>query len=349
MDSGNLVLFRDGDDDLWQSFQNATDTFIPGMVMDTNIELTSWRDQDDPGIGRFTFKLDQEGDNHFVISRRLIPDWTSGKPGEFCRKPGEFCTSTEMPSYVVDRLSNFSKSPAIPIGFKPQFAEQWETGNFSGGCERESTICSKDTFLRLKMMNVGKPDTRINVDNETGCRNECLNNCQCQAFSYVAEYGHCGHDLSVRVALESTVRDCKPCGTTVIPYPLSTGSDCGDPMYFRFNCNTSTGLVRFVGQNKSSFRVISISPSTRRFVIREKDVDNCDPRNTSKSQQLNLSLPFKVINWCNANLNAVELGWEPLTEPSCTQTVGIGHIQLALQLEMERKNAFAIPIFSGMA
>ncbi|CAL9013884.1 unnamed protein product [Prunus brigantina] len=230
-------------------------------------------------------------------------------------------------------------------GFKPQFAEQWETGNFSGGCERESTICSKDTFLRLKMMNVGKPDTRINVDNETGCRNECLNNCQCQAFSYVAgvnsarrdytatslcwiwlrdlnnleeEYGHCGHDLSVRVALESTVRDCKPCGTTVIPYPLSTGLDCGDPMYFRFNCNTSTGLVRFVGQNKTLFRVISISPSTRRFVIREKDVDNCDPRNTSKSQQLNLSLPFKVINWCNANLDAVELGWEPLTEPSCT-------------------------------
>ncbi|ONI18607.1 hypothetical protein PRUPE_3G226300 [Prunus persica] len=422
MDSGNLVLFKDGDDHLWQSFQNATDTFIPGMVMDTNLELTSWRNQDDPGIGNFTFKLDQEGDNHFVISRKLIPYWKSGKPGEFS-------TSAEVIPPMASMFLNFSKSTAIPIGrgynyntftamttlkikykrtvmnfdgkiqfltwleqdtrwsllrtleprdrcsvfnacgnfgscnsnnwplvckclpgFKPQFAEQWETGDFSGGCERKSTICSEDTFLRLKMMKVGKPDTHIDVDNETGCRNECLNNCQCQAFSYSAgvnstrrdytptslcwiwlrdlnnleeEYGHCGEDLSVRVALESTVRDCKPCGTTVIPYPLSTGSDCGDPMYFRFNCNTSTGLVRFVGPNKTLFRVISISPSTRRFVIQEKDVDNCDPRSTSKSQQLNLSLPFKLISWCSANLtssdtNAVELGWEPPTEPSCT-------------------------------
>ncbi|VVA35917.1 PREDICTED: G-type lectin S-receptor [Prunus dulcis] len=302
MDSGNLVLFKDGDDHLWQSFQNATDTFIPGMVMDTNLELTSWRNQDDPGIGNFTFKLDQEGDNHFVISRKLIPYWKSGKPGEFS-------TSAEMIPPIARMFLNFSKSAAIPIGrgynyytftamttlkikykrtvmnfngkiqflnwleqekrwsllwtleprdrcsvfnacgnfgscnsnnwplvckclpgFKPQFAEQWETGDFSGGCERKSTICSEDTFLRLKMMKVGKPDTHIDVDNETGCRNECLNNCQCQAFSYSTgvnstrrdytptslcwiwlrdlnnleeEYGHCGEDLSVRVALES--------------------------------------------------------------------------------------------------------------------------------------------------
>ncbi|BFG30995.1 hypothetical protein CerSpe_172690 [Prunus speciosa] len=69
MDSWNLVLLRDGEVDplavnniLWQSFQNPTDTFIPWMMIDQSLELTSWRDQDDPGIRNFTFKLDQEGD-----------------------------------------------------------------------------------------------------------------------------------------------------------------------------------------------------------------------------------------------------------------------------------------------
>ncbi|CAL2249590.1 unnamed protein product [Prunus armeniaca] len=77
MDSGNLVVLRDGDDDplavnniLWQSFQNPTDTFIPGMVMDQSLQLTSWIDQFNPGIGDFTFKLDQEGDQ-FVVSEIL--------------------------------------------------------------------------------------------------------------------------------------------------------------------------------------------------------------------------------------------------------------------------------------
>ena len=32
----------------------------------------------------------------------------------------------------------------------------------------------------------------------------------------------------------STVRNCEPCGTNVIPYPLSTGPNCGDPMYIAF-------------------------------------------------------------------------------------------------------------------
>ncbi|KAH0969072.1 hypothetical protein GBA52_029073 [Prunus armeniaca] len=34
---------------------------------------------------------------------------------------------------------------------------------------------------------------------------------------------------------------------TIIPYPLSTGPECGDPMYFRFNCSTITGPVSLRG------------------------------------------------------------------------------------------------------
>ncbi|MED6204995.1 hypothetical protein PIB30_013991 [Stylosanthes scabra] len=59
MDSGNLVLFHNNQN-IWQSFQHPTDTFLPGMKMDTNMELTSWRGDSDPGTGNFTFKIKSE-------------------------------------------------------------------------------------------------------------------------------------------------------------------------------------------------------------------------------------------------------------------------------------------------
>ncbi|KAH0984201.1 hypothetical protein GBA52_011378 [Prunus armeniaca] len=256
MDSGNLVL-SDGDDRLavnnilWQSFQNPTDTFIPGMKMDNHMELTSWKDQDDPRIGDFTFKLDQEGDQ-FVTLKNSTPYWRSEESG----------------------LNSTSRDPA------PSSCWTWSSD---------------------------------------------LNNLQ-------EEYGFDGHNLSARVALsgiESTGRDCKPCGTTIIPYPLSTGPECGDPMYFRFNCSTITGPVSFVGPNGTLFRVISINPSTQRFVIQAKNVDNCDPINGVNRQQLNLPFPFNVISCyvppgnfssqlSSGGTNAVEIGWKPPPEPTCT-------------------------------
>ncbi|PQQ01514.1 G-type lectin S-receptor-like serine/threonine-protein kinase [Prunus yedoensis var. nudiflora] len=426
MDSGNLVL-SDGNDPLavnnilWQSFESATDTFIPGMIMDNNMELISWRGEDDPGIGNFTFKLDvaRDNQNQYMITKlNSIVYWKSGEPGEFS-------TSAKMPLVITYLLSNFSmrvgeldiltnipqrwdynytrlvmnfagelqylnytkqwnllwepkdrcnefnacgnfgscninnrpwECKCLP-GFSPRFVEQWNSGNFSGGCARQSKICEKnDMFLSLTKMKVGKPNTSIKVDNETECMNECLSNCSCQAYSYAAnnprrdastscriwltelnnleeEYGDDGHNIFVRIALsnsESTFRDCEPCGTTIIPYPLSTGPNCGDPMYYRFYCNNIIGQVSFMGANGEVFRVISINPSTQRFVIQVKNVDNCDPIKRVKSQQLNTSFPFNVTSWCDFHLgdfssqlsleatNALELGWALPPEPTCT-------------------------------
>ncbi|ONI18605.1 hypothetical protein PRUPE_3G226100 [Prunus persica] len=339
MDSGNLVLFSDdGEDD----------------------QLVVQNNQDDPRIGNFTFKLDQEGDNQYVISRKSIPYWKSGEQGEFS-------TSAEMPPLITYLLSNFRMRGVSPKnltrleynytrlvmnfiwepqfltykkqwnlrccnrnnrpleckclpGFSPQFVEQWNSGDFSGGCARQSKICEKnDTFLSLTKMKLGKPNTRIKVDNETVRRNECLSNCLCQAYSYAAaanntrwdastsslcwtwlaelnnleeEYGDDGHNISVRIALSDS--ETVSLGTTINPYPLSTGPDGDDPMYSHFNCSISIGQVSFVGPNGIVFRVISINPSAQRFVIQAKNVDNCDPINRVKSQQLNPPFPFNV-------------------------------------------------------
>lgn len=73
-------------------------------------------------------------------------------------------------------------------GFKPNSLESWNSGDFSGGCSRETNVCSEsaksDTFLSLKMMKVGNPDAQFNAKNEQECKSECLNNCQCYAYSY---------------------------------------------------------------------------------------------------------------------------------------------------------------------
>ncbi|CAN6574357.1 unnamed protein product [Malus baccata var. baccata] len=445
MDSGNLVL-SSGDDQLavnilWQSFQSPTDTFIPGMVMDGSLVLTSWTGEDDPASGQFSFKRDPDKENLYVITKLELNTYWKG---------GEQASDTidsfdQMLPAVSDLLSNFSKkhvrnfnsiynfsSPnssyknkytrlvinitgeiqfwtwinstkrwnldwwaprdkcnvlnacgnfgvcnvnnmpflckCLP-GFKPLYPQLWNSGDFSGGCTRKSALCDNNknyTFLSLKKMKVGNPDSHINVT-ETECRNKCLNNCQCKAYSYAKsenysprrhahgptslcriwkvgdlnnpeeEYTDGGQDLSVRVALsdlESTVRDCKPCGTTIIPYPLSTRLGCGDPMYVSFKCNDSTGQVSFVGLNDTLFRVISINSSTQRFFIQgfhTENVDNCDPRNRAVNWQINPSFPFKVISPCNADLgnfspevlssrgpNVVAMGWELPMEPTCT-------------------------------
>ncbi|KAF2303513.1 hypothetical protein GH714_018896 [Hevea brasiliensis] len=315
LDSGNLVLRNQLAIIIWQSFQNPTDTFISGMKMDQNITLTSWTSQVDPAPGKFKFNPYEDDKNQFIIWNGPFPYWRSGVSGEF------FSTD-EVNSTVAYLLFNFKKMFGL-TGFKPQHPEDWNKGEFSGGCNRKSTSCGKnDIFLNLKMMKVANTESKYDV-NETKCREECLRECRCQAYSYtegnssrrdvepssptcwiwtedlsnLQEDYHNGHDLFVRVArsdIESTSRNCEACGTNLIPYPLSTGSNCGDPMYKNFYCNNSTGKLNFKVPT-GTYDVTSINPITRTFVIQAKEADNCNARN-SEILYLDQSLPFKVIN-----------------------------------------------------
>ncbi|KAF9661844.1 hypothetical protein SADUNF_Sadunf19G0111000 [Salix dunnii] len=70
-------------------------------------------------------------------------------------------------------------------------------------------------------------------------------------------------------------KSCEPCGINVIPYPLSTGSHCGNPMYFSFHCNTSTGKLSFKTQN-GTYNITTIDQDVRTFVIQDKYVDHCN-------------------------------------------------------------------------
>lgn len=92
-----------------------------------------------------------------------------------------------------------------------------------------------------------------------------------------------------------SVRRCSDCGTTPVPYPLSTSTDCGDQSY-RIRCET--GRLRFDTLN-SSYLITSLKPQTQRFVIRPANLlpNSCVTSDLpSQGIQLNSSLPFTVTS-----------------------------------------------------
>jgi hypothetical protein len=114
MDSGNLVLSNDSDDQLvtslWQSFQNPTDTFLPGMEMDESLTLTSWTSDVDQESGNFKFKQYKEESGHYVISKR-------GRVFDYWRSwmAGDFLSFDEMHEHfeVANLLSNVSSRQCV--------------------------------------------------------------------------------------------------------------------------------------------------------------------------------------------------------------------------------------------
>ena len=121
---------------------------------------------------------------------------------------------------------------------------------------------------------------------------------------------------------ESTPRNCEPCGTNLIPYPLSTGTNCGDPMYFSFYCSNFTGQVHFKTPN-GTYPVASIDPGTRKFVILVRYAGKVT--NTREILHLNTSFPFNATGQFTRDSDnyysyEVEISWEPPKEPTCTSS-----------------------------
>ncbi|KAK6157118.1 hypothetical protein DH2020_011366 [Rehmannia glutinosa] len=89
LDSGNLVIRDANDDDpinfLWQSFEYPTDTFLPGMKLGrnlmTNLEvyLSSWKSNDDPSSGNYTYHCDPTGYPQNILRRGEVKLYRSGQ------------------------------------------------------------------------------------------------------------------------------------------------------------------------------------------------------------------------------------------------------------------------------
>ncbi|XP_019155918.1 PREDICTED: uncharacterized protein LOC109152723 [Ipomoea nil] len=86
LDSGNFVLREVNSDgeELWSSFDNPTDTLLPGMKLGVNHRtgrnwtLTSWQDDHNPAAGAFSLEWEPTK-RRLVIKNRGVVRWTSGE------------------------------------------------------------------------------------------------------------------------------------------------------------------------------------------------------------------------------------------------------------------------------
>lgn len=82
LDSGNLVIVDKATSDsswpesyVWQSFDYPGDTFLPGMKMvydpdaGEDKHLTSWRSAADPSIGKFSYRIGNQGLSQVIIMK----------------------------------------------------------------------------------------------------------------------------------------------------------------------------------------------------------------------------------------------------------------------------------------
>ncbi|WJX49848.1 hypothetical protein P8452_36234 [Trifolium repens] len=410
MDSGNLVLLDDRNLKLWQSFENPSDTFLPGMKMDTSLILTSWKSVDDPGTGNFTFKME---DNSFIILNRSKKIWESKEYG-MLNFNAKFDQLDDISYEVYNLLTNFSlfirNNNTVPMKYYDNtrmFLDsttgviQWVDNSVEGdssvrwkqpktnclkynvcgdfascnvhdkckclpgfvdagkgdsslqnkiGCIRKTSIsCTRNdtwAFLNLTMIKTRRPDIKVAVDHEENCASRCREMCPpCQAYSYAPllaqrtlnsltcwiwihslttlKEGYTAGDDDRRLFvlvdksdIEATPRTCEPCGTNIVPYPLSTGSNCGDLKYFNFRCNTSTGQLSFITTTNVSYGVLRVQPSARTFTIYYDEEPNFCEEGPNHTGNLNISSPYSITsnNLCSDH---VEVSWEPPSEPVC--------------------------------
>ncbi|XXG85471.1 hypothetical protein AAC387_Pa11g0543 [Persea americana] len=90
---------------------------------------------------------------------------------------------------------------------------------------------------------------------------------------------------------------CPNCGTTPVPYPLSTSTGCGDPSY-KIRCDPSSNTLQFDTIN-NSYPISSIHPQIQRLIIRPASFlpNSCITTDQpSQGIQLNNSLPFNVTS-----------------------------------------------------
>uniref|UniRef100_A0ACD5TPY4 Uncharacterized protein n=1 Tax=Avena sativa TaxID=4498 RepID=A0ACD5TPY4_AVESA len=93
-------------------------------------------------------------------------------------------------------------------------------------------------------------------------------------------------------------RVCLPCGSTAVPYPLSTADGCGDPAY-KVRCVANTSTLFFDALNDTSYPITSISPAAQRLVVSpaplvSKDTCVSVGAPVGRGVQLDPSLPFNV-------------------------------------------------------
>ncbi|XP_034691903.1 G-type lectin S-receptor-like serine/threonine-protein kinase CES101 isoform X1 [Vitis riparia] len=220
LDSGNFVLEEfnsDGsvNEKLWASFENPTDTLLPGMKLGINLKtgrnwsLASWISEQVPAPGTFT--LEWNG-TQLVMKRRGGTYWSSGTLKD---RSFEFIPSLNWNNiYSFNSVSNANEiyfSYSVP-GVVSHWVLTWEGELFDTSrpvfvlndqCNRyeEYPGCAvqnlptcrtrKDGFMKQSVLRSGSPSS-MKGNSSLGlsdCQAICWNNCSCTAYNSIHTNG----------------------------------------------------------------------------------------------------------------------------------------------------------------
>ncbi|CBI18331.3 unnamed protein product, partial [Vitis vinifera] len=219
LDSGNFVLEEFNSDGslkekLWASFDNPTDTLLPGMKLGINLKtgrnwsLASWISEQVPAPGTFT--LEWNG-TQLVMKRRGGTYWSSGtlKDRSFEFIPWLMSSDTFNNIYSFNSVSNANEiyfSYSVPEGVVSDWVLTSEGGLFDTSrpvfvlddqCARyeEYPGCAvqnpptcrsrKDGFMKQSVLISGSPSS-IKEKSSLGlrdCKALCWNDCSCTAYN----------------------------------------------------------------------------------------------------------------------------------------------------------------------
>ncbi|OWM83539.1 hypothetical protein CDL15_Pgr013020 [Punica granatum] len=261
LDSGNLVLGDQGsisssDDYLWQSFDHPTNTLLAGMKLGWDLRvsldryLTSWKREDDPSLGDFTYGFELEGlpqkflrkynskviqrsgpwegtrfsglgmsslstirpsfvqtpdevyytynvSNKSTITRTVLSHTGSLQRCLWSDQNLEWSVTYSIPNDACDEYGKCGPNAICTInspricscltGYIPKSPLDWSALGWSEGCVKKnpSSCPGKEGFRKLKGVKV--PDMLqfwINTSMSLKeCRDKCLSNCSCSAYS----------------------------------------------------------------------------------------------------------------------------------------------------------------------
>ncbi|KAL2475437.1 protein serine/threonine kinase [Abeliophyllum distichum] len=148
LDNGNLVLQDiSSGRTIWESFGHPTDAFMPKLKLNDNprtgerVLLTSWRSPQDPDFGSFTAGLQALNIPQIFIWNGSRPHWRSGPWN------GQILTGvTDMYAVYLDGYSVTKQDDGTVsfmrdyYGYEPKNKEEWDKGNWSGGCVRKTLL-----------------------------------------------------------------------------------------------------------------------------------------------------------------------------------------------------------------
>ncbi|KAG6386989.1 hypothetical protein SASPL_152171 [Salvia splendens] len=203
LDSGNLVLVDAfSGARVWQSFDEPTDTFLPGMILNDTVILSSWGSPSDPRTGNYSFRQDQGICE--IIEKPLNTYWKSNERNSFMKNTIPFFVERLLSNYSITTTSRLVMNSSGEMQFyRLSDGRSWSLlwSVPEGPCSKYN-ICGKFGVCNAK----SKGDFRMQpqkiileynaheswggikpfdqAENEASCKETCLNECKCQAYYF---------------------------------------------------------------------------------------------------------------------------------------------------------------------